>query len=83
MEFAPLRALLPVDLQAVVEELLTQKAHSNEKTMVARPGALVEFLREEYAAGRAAREGLPVARVAGLGEALDAVLRSWVQSDGQ
>lgn len=75
MEFAPLRALLPADLQRVADELLAQKAHSNEKTMVARPDALVEFLRVEYAAGQAAREQVPVVRVAGLKEGLDGVLR--------
>ena len=79
MEFAPLRALLPVDLQDIVDELLAQKAFSNEKTTVARPGTLVEFLTAEYAAGQAARAGLPVARAAGVGEALEAVLRGWVQ----
>jgi len=78
MEFAPLRALLPSDLQRAVEELLAQKAFSNEKTVVAQPAALVEFLRAEYAAGQAARVGLPVARPTGLGEALDAVLRQQV-----
>jgi len=74
MEFAPLRELLPAELQGAVDELLAQKAHSNEKTTVARPTALVTFLGEEYAAGQAARDGLPVARVAALNEALDAVL---------
>ena len=78
MEFAPLRALLPSDLQSIVNELLAQKAFSNEKTAVARPAALVEFLRAEYAAGQAAREALPVARPTGLGEALDAVLRQQI-----
>ncbi len=78
MEFALLRPLLPADLQGAVDELLTQKADSNEKTMVARPAALVEFLRAEYAAGQAARETLPVVRPAGLGEALDEVLRQQV-----
>ena len=79
MEFAPLRALLPADLQVVVDDILAQKAHSNEKTTVARPGALLSFLTAEYATGQAAREGLPVARPAGVGEALDAVLRAWVK----
>jgi len=78
MEFAPLRALLPDDLQGIADKLLAQKAYSNEKTVVARPAALVEFLRAEYAAGQAAREGLPILRPTGLGEALDAVLRQQV-----
>jgi len=79
MEFAPLRELLPTELQGAVDELLAQKAHSNEKTTVARPGALVEFLGGEYAAGQAAREKLPVAKTAGVSEALDAVLPAWVK----
>jgi predicted nucleotidyltransferase len=79
MEFAPLRALLPADLQGAVVELLAQKAHSNEKTTVARPGALVEFLGDEYAAGQVAREKLPVARTAGVSEALDVVLQGWLK----
>jgi predicted nucleotidyltransferase len=79
MEFAPLRELLPLDLNGVVEELLAQKAHSNEKTMVARPAALAAFLGEEYAAGQAAREALPVAKASGLNEALDSVLQAWVK----
>jgi predicted nucleotidyltransferase len=78
MEFAPLRVLLPFELQTVVDELLAQKAFSNEKTVVARPAALVAFLAAEYAAGQAAREALPVARATGLNEALDAVLRQQV-----
>jgi predicted nucleotidyltransferase len=78
MEFAPLRAVLPAELHGVVDELLAQKAHSNEKTTVARPSALIEFLVAEYAAGQVAREGLAVARPTGLGEALDAVLRQQV-----
>jgi predicted nucleotidyltransferase len=79
MEFAPLRELLPVDLQRIAEGLLAQKAHANEKTLVARPAALVAFLAAEYAAGQAAREGLPVTKASGLNEALDAVLQAWVK----
>jgi predicted nucleotidyltransferase len=79
MEFAPLRTLLPDDLQSIIDEMLAQKAVSNEKTVVAQPAALVAFLAEEYAAGQAARESLPVARASGLVEDLDAVLRRWVQ----
>ncbi|NML63918.1 nucleotidyltransferase domain-containing protein [Hymenobacter sp. RP-2-7] len=78
MEFQPLRALLPAELQGAIDELLAQKAHSNEKTTVPRAAALVEFLAAEYAAGQAARDRLPAVRPAGLGEALDAVLREWV-----
>jgi predicted nucleotidyltransferase len=79
MEFAPLRTMLPVDLQGIIDEMLAQKAVSNEKTVVTRPAALAAFLAEEYAAGQAAREALPVERASGLVEALDAVLRRWVQ----
>nr|GFC10416.1 hypothetical protein [Tanacetum cinerariifolium] len=60
MKFEPLRALLPSDLQGAVDALLARKAHSNEKTTVARPAALVAFLAAEYAAGQAARAGLLV-----------------------
>ena len=79
MEFAPLRTLLPLDLQGIVNEVLAQKAISNERRIIARPAALVAFLAEEYAAGQAAREVLPVERASGLAEALDAVLRQWAQ----
>ncbi|TDN38007.1 nucleotidyltransferase domain-containing protein [Hymenobacter sp. UV11] len=79
MEFAPLRALLPAGLEGVVSELLAQKAVSNEKTTVARPAALVVWLTEEYAAGQAAREALPGARVGeGLTRELDGLLRGWL-----
>jgi len=79
MEFAPLRELLPAELQGVVDDLLAQKAFANEKTLVARPVALVAFLAAEYVAGQAAREGLPVTRNAALAEALDGVLQGWVK----
>jgi predicted nucleotidyltransferase len=75
MEFTPLRAMLPADLQGMLDELLAQKAHSNEKTTVARPTALVEFLAAEYAAGQAARAGLPVVRGEKLNEPLDALFQ--------
>ena len=78
MEFAPLRQLLPPDLLGVVNELLVQKAVSNEKTMVTRPAALVAWLAEEYAAGQAAREALPVARGEGVGDKLDELFQAWV-----
>jgi hypothetical protein len=78
MEFAPLRELLPADLQAVVDELLVQKAYSDEKTVVPRPAGLAAFLVAEYAAGQAAREALPVAKTTGLPEALNAVLHEWI-----
>jgi len=83
MEFAPLRALLPADLQGTVNELLAQKAHSNEKTTVARPGALVEFLAAEYAAGQAARAGVPVPRQTGLLESLDRLFQQLVHGAGR
>ena len=78
MEFAPLRALLPTELQGIIEGLLAQKAHSNEKTTVARPDALVAFLAAEYAAGQAAREGLVVQRGEDIKGLLDKVLQEWV-----
>jgi len=79
MEFAPLRELLPAGLAGVVDELLMQKTVSNEKTTVACPAALVAWLAEEHAAGQAAREALPVARVGeGLTRELDTLLRGWL-----
>jgi predicted nucleotidyltransferase len=75
MTFAPLRALLPDALQDIVNELLAQKAYSNEKTVVVRHGALVDFLEKEYAAGQAAREGLPVLRGEKLNEPLNSLFR--------
>ncbi|MGI4743810.1 MAG: nucleotidyltransferase domain-containing protein [Janthinobacterium lividum] len=78
MEFAPLRELLPAGLQGVVTELLAQKALANEKTVVARPAVLADFLAAELAAGEAARASLPVARGEKIGVALDEVLREWV-----
>ena len=76
MELAPLRALLPPALQGTVDELLARKAHADEKTVVPRPAALAAFLGEEYAAGRAAQEALPVPPGGRLD--LDAVLQTWV-----
>ena len=78
MEFRLLRELLPAELAAVVDELLTQKATANEKTTVPRPAALIDFLREEYEAALAARETLPVARSADPTPALDALFRAWL-----
>jgi predicted nucleotidyltransferase len=78
MEFAPLHELLPAELQGIVDEMLAQKAFSNEKTVLPRPAELVAFLAAEYAAGQAAREALPITRNTGLNEALDAALQAWV-----
>ena len=75
MEFAPLRELLPNLLPAIVDELLARKATANEKTLVPRPAALVEFLRAELAAGQAARETLPVLRPGNGARELDAVFQ--------
>ena len=76
MEFAPLRALLPAALDTEVDELLQRKAGANEKTMVTRPEALAVFLRDELAAGQAARESLPVVRAGGAAAELDALFRT-------
>jgi predicted nucleotidyltransferase len=62
MEFTPLRAVLPADLERVVDELLARKAVAVEKAAVPMPAVLREFLEQEYAAGQAAREALPVTR---------------------
>ena len=82
MEFGPLRELLPPELAGEVAALLAQKAEANEKTVVARPAALAAFLAAEYAAGRAAREGLPVARGAGAVAELDGVFRTLLAEAG-
>jgi len=78
MEFAPLRTLLPADLQGVVDALLAQKAYAKEKAMVARPAGLTAFLTAEYAAGQAARDELPVKRSTGVLETLNDLLQQWV-----
>ncbi|WP_310395232.1 nucleotidyltransferase domain-containing protein [Hymenobacter sp.] len=80
MEFAPLCALLPPALRADVAELLQRKASADEKTTVARPAALAEFLRLEYAAGQAARDGLPVPRVGRAATEWDALFREVIKS---
>ena len=78
MEFAPLRELLPGNLQSSVDELLAKKAVSNEKTTLARPAALVAFLAEELAAGQAVRESLVTMRGQKIDDALDKLLRELV-----
>jgi predicted nucleotidyltransferase len=75
MEFLPLRALLPASLQPIADELLAQKAVSNEKTTVTRPAALVEFLAAELAAGQAARETISMEKKEKLDESLDELFR--------
>ena len=83
MEFAPLRALLPAGLQEIAADLLAQKAHSNEKTLVARPASLVAFLAAEYAAGQAARETLVVQRPDDSKGLLDTILQEWIGFAGR
>ncbi|MBH8557276.1 nucleotidyltransferase domain-containing protein [Hymenobacter negativus] len=75
MEFAPLRMLLPAVLEADVTALLAAKASADEKTTAPRPTALGEFLREELAAGQAARDILPVLRNTGAVGELDGLFR--------
>jgi predicted nucleotidyltransferase len=62
MEFAPLRAVLPNELQGLVDELLAQKTVAVEKAMVPVFEVLRAFLEQEHAAGQLAREELPVTR---------------------
>ena len=76
MEFAPLRALLPAAFDAEVATLLAAKATADEKTTVPRPVALGEFLREELAAGQAARDALPVLRGSSAAGELDTLFRA-------
>jgi predicted nucleotidyltransferase len=80
MEFAPLRALLPAKLHPTADELLARKATANEKTLVPRPVALVEFLQAELAAGQAARETLPVLRPGNGVRELDAVFQHLISA---
>ena len=75
MELAPLRALLPAALETEVAALLAAKASADEKTTVPRPAALCEFLQQEWAAGQAARDTLPVLRGAAVASTLDALFR--------
>ena len=82
MEFVPLRVLLPAALEPEVAALLAAKAAATEKTTVARPAALSAFLREELAAGQAARNGLPLGRGAGAAGELDALFRALLAEAG-
>ena len=54
------------------------KASATEKTTVPRPATLAAFLAEEYAAGQAAREQLPVLRGPGVTDELDALFRKLI-----
>ncbi|WP_210519437.1 nucleotidyltransferase domain-containing protein [Hymenobacter terricola] len=76
MEFEPLRALLPVELDPMASELLRAKAEADEMTTVAPPAALVEFLRAEYAASQAERDVLPMPRASSLVGDIDVVFRA-------
>lgn len=58
MEFALLRELLPLELNAEVDELLRRKVTANEKTVVPRPAQLLAFLQTEFNAGQVARNAL-------------------------
>jgi predicted nucleotidyltransferase len=78
MEFAVLRALLPPELNDVVDELLARKATADEKTTVPRPVLLVDFLQAEYDATLAARETLPVMRHPEPTAALEAIFQAWL-----
>jgi len=62
MELTPLRKLLPAELQGIVDNLLSQKASSNERTMLLLPAALAAFLAAENAAALVARDALPLQR---------------------
>ncbi|MBD2721358.1 nucleotidyltransferase domain-containing protein [Hymenobacter armeniacus] len=78
MEFAPLRQLLPADLQVDVDALMAHKATADEKTRVPPPAALVEFLQAELAAGQVARETLPVLRLGAVASELDASFQALI-----
>ena len=76
MEFAPLRELLPSGLEPEVAALLVAKTAADEKSTVLRPAALSDFLREELAAGQAARAALPVLRGRDAASELDGLFRA-------
>ncbi|TGE06029.1 nucleotidyltransferase domain-containing protein [Hymenobacter fodinae] len=80
MEFWLLRELLPPALNAIVDELLTQKASANEKTTVPRPAHLVAYLREEYQAAQAARVTLPISRTTDPTPELNQLFRAWLHT---
>lgn len=80
MEFAALRTLLPAEFSGLIDELLAQKATANEKTIIARPEALANFLRQEYEASSAARSTLPVESLPNPTAALDLLFRQLVHA---
>lgn len=78
MEFGLLREWLPAALQMAVDQLLREKAAANEKTVIARPGTLVDFLTAEYATGLAARPQVRVEPRPSPTAAFDALFRQWL-----
>lgn len=80
MEFAALRVLLPPDLAAEVDALLLLKARADEWTLLAPPATLTDFLRDEFAAGQAAREELPVRQNAWAKDTLDHLFRELINA---
>jgi len=78
MEFEVLRALLPTELNHLVDELLLRKSTADEKTVVPRPEPLVGFLRQEYEAGLASRDMLLVGSQPDSTASLDILFRTLV-----
>jgi predicted nucleotidyltransferase len=80
MQFADLRAMLPRELGAEADQLLAAKARADEKTTVAVPAALLAFLRQEYEAGMASRDALPVQHGQEPTAALNELFQHWLSA---
>nr|WP_262904754.1 nucleotidyltransferase domain-containing protein [Hymenobacter lucidus] len=78
MQFAQLRAVLPLELEAEVTELLALKARADEKTTVDRPAVLLTFLEQEYDAATASRDTLPVPQGPEPTTELNQLLQHWL-----
>lgn len=79
MEFGLLRELLPAFLAEGVDELLALKTTANEKTVVPKPELLTAFLKQEYEAGLAVRNSLPVPSGPNPTAALNSFFQAWLQ----
>ncbi len=80
LTLADLRAVLPPELAPQVDALLAQKLLADEKATVSRPAELIEFLKKEYAAGRAAQAD-PAAFGRPAAVDLDAVFRELITNN--
>jgi len=78
MQFAELAELLPSELHADVTQLLHLKAEADEKTTVVLSAAVRAFLQQEYAAGNASRDALPVRPGPDPTAELNQLFRHWL-----